>query len=611
MSALRAMALALAVAAASAAHAGVSLSVDRGTAAVKEQFYLILRAEGSRIGEPVMPHLDGLVIQRRPVSTRQQTSVNFINGRVQQNNVREWQYIAWATTPGKMEIPPAKVNIDGNDEISKPVTIEIQDAPPGGLSRPPAGARPMQNQPLQQEPQQEPAQPEPVRRARGDVTLDEVLLIESKVSKTSIYQGEALAYTVSYSVLEDASVRVAGDEGNRLNLPSVEGFYEAEIKKEEKRENRNEMSYITTVLTRPMFATKPGTFEIPPVLWSGRITAPTSLGPRSFRAERATDSYTIEVKPLPESPPNFSGAVGKLNISSSLEGGVVEQGKPKVFTIVIAGEGNIDAIPKPELPAMDWCHVSEPEITVNPLAGPLEFEKRFAYTLTPMRAEMHQIPQVDFVYFAPDIASYKTVSTKPLDVFVQAGEDEGKLVTVGGQSTPKTEAVDLLASDIAPLLPIAGGPTAAGANWPLNTIAFGLPPVTYLASLLYLRRKRRFDTDLGYARGMRAKARSRKRLSEAAHSKDPGEALFKALTGFLGDKFNLPDAGMTSQDVRIAMLEYGISAEVVEEYVKVLRTCERQRYSGAVLSAAEAAALTDAAVAALEHFESEVARKGR
>jgi hypothetical protein len=610
MPVLRAAVLTLVFAAASAAHAGVTLSVDRASAAVKEQFYLVLRAEGGRIGEPVMPHLDGLVIQRRPVSTRQQTSVNFINGRVQQNNVREWQYVAWATAPGKMEIPPAKVNIDGNDELSKPVTIDIEDAPAGGLSRPPGGGRPVQNLPLQNAQPQEPAQ-QPGRRPRGDVTLDEVLLIESSVSKTSIYQGEALAYSVSYSVLNDPSVRVAGDEGNRLNLPSVEGFYEAEIKKDEKQETRNEMAYITTVLSRPMFATKPGTFEIPPVVWSGRITAPTSLGPRSFRAERATEAYTIEVKPLPDSPPNFSGAVGKLNISASLEGGAVEQGKPKIFTVVIAGEGNIDAIPKPQLPAMDWCHVSEPEITVTPLAGPLEFEKRFAYTLTPMRPEMHQIPQVEFVYFAPDIESYKTVSTKPLDVFVQAGEDAGKLVVVGGQSAPKADAVELLASDLAPLLPLDDAPEPVGPHWPLNTLAFGGPPLGFLAGLVYLRRQRRFATDLGYARGMRAKARSRKRLSEAAHSKDPGEALFKALTGFLGDKFNLPDAGMTSQDVRTAMLEYGISAEVVEEYVKVLRTCERQRYSGAVLSGAEAVALTEAAVAALEHFETEVAGKGR
>lgn len=600
-----AISLALVFAAASAAHAGVTLSVDRNSAAVKEQFYLIVRAEGSRIGEPVMPHLDGLVIQRRPSSTRQQTSVNFINGRVQQSNVREWQYVAWATVKGKMEIPPVKVTIDGNDELSQAVTIDIQDGPPGGLNRRPGALMPQQQEPQQPEPA-----PQPQARNRGpqgEVTLEDVLLIRSEVSKTSIYQGEALNYRVNYSVLDDPSVRVAGDEGNRLNLPSVEGFYEAEIKKQERRDTINEMSYYTTVLERPMFATKPGTFEIPPVQWSGRITAPTALGPRSFRAERVTDKFTIEVKPLPESPANFSGAVGKLNISASLEGGVVEQGKPKSLTIIIAGEGNIDAIPKPQLPAMDWCHLSEPDISVNPLAGALEFEKRFVYALTPMRPDMHQIPQVDFVYFAPDLGSYKTVSTKPIDVFVQPAEDAGKLVVVGGQGAAKNESAELLASDIAPLLTLDGAPAPAGADWPVNAAAFGLPPVAFLAGLAYIRRQRRFATDQGYARGMRARARSRKRLSEAAHSKDPGEALFKALTGFLGDKFNLPDAGMTSQDVRAAMLNYGVSAEVVEEYVKVLRTCERQRYSGAVLSPAEAAALTEAAVSALEHFEAEVA----
>ena len=64
---------------------------------------------------------------------------------------------------------------------------------------------------------------------------------------------------------------------------------------------------------------------------------------------------------------------------------------------------------------------------------------------------------------------------------------------------------------------------------------------------------------------------------------------------------------MTSHDVRAAMEAQGYTPALVDEYVKVLRTCERQRYAGASLTPDETAALTQAAESALEHLERETA----
>ena len=497
--------LAALIALAAPAFADVKLSLDRKSAIVRETFYLIVRAEGSRIGEPVLPHTENLVIQRKPVTSGQQTSVSFINGKVQQNNIREWQYEAWATSPGTLEIPPVKVTVDGVDALSAPATIQIQDTPTG------APIAPGQAAPNQPAPPQE---PQPGKRGRGqrtpkeELSIDDVVQIEASITKTKVYQGEALAFTVKFRRMDDPSIFVRGDQGNMITLPTVEGFYEAEISRDERNEEIDGINYVTTTFTRPMFATKPGTVTVPPVTWSGRVTAPTAIGPRSFRADRTTEPINIEVAPLPDSPPNFSGAVGRFTISGQMEGGAVEVGKPRKYSIIIAGEGNMDAISKPALPAMEWCHVSEPEVAVNPLKGPLEFEKRYAFTLTPMRGELQQVPQVDFCFFAPDLGAYKTVSTKQLDVFVQAATEADELVTAGGQASVQLGAVDLLNTDIAPIIETAGPLAPAGSHAPLNTLAFGTPPLAFVASLVYLRRQRRFATDLGYARGVRARSRS-------------------------------------------------------------------------------------------------------
>ncbi|MFM1919737.1 MAG: hypothetical protein RLZZ303_1371 [Candidatus Hydrogenedentota bacterium] len=584
-----------------AVQAAVTATPDRRSAGVKEAFYIIVRAEGTRIGEPVLPHADGLVIQRRPVSTRQQTSVNFINGRVQQNNVREWHYEAWGTQKGDLEVPPIKVVIDGQEEFSKPFTMQISDTP--AVQQPTPGARPQ----LRPEP---PSRPQPAQESRPPVGVDDLLILKCEVSSSEVYEGEAVNLVVTFARLEDPGVIVRGDQGNSIVLPTVEGFYESEIKRDERVETINGYPYVVTTFSRPMFATRPGDAVLPSVTWTGRVTAPSSLGPRSYRIERVTEPITIKVKPLPPRPPEFSGAVGRFNVSAELEPGEVEQGEPKVFTVTIAGSGNVDAIAKPTLPPMDWCHVGEPEASVSALAGPLEFEKKFAYTLTPVQGDRQVIPELKFTYFAPDIGSYKTLATRPIEVDVKIAKDEGQLVAVGGSNAQARSTVEVLNTDIEPLLPAEGSLAPAGSHLPLNTIGFGAPPLVFLAGLLWIRRSRRLATDVGYARGLRARTRSEKLLKAAASSKDPGEALFKALTGFVGDKLNLADAGLTSQDVRDVMVKGGFGDSLVEEYVKVLRTCERYRYAGQAMTPVEVAALTESAYSALDHLERET-RGGR
>jgi len=600
---LRTLTLCASVALAASVHAAVSVTTDKRIAGVNEVFYLVVRAEGSRIGDPILPQAEGLVINRTPVNSSQQTSVNFINGRVQQSHVREWVYEAWATATGSVEIPPVKVTIGGQDELSEPVTMQIQQQPAGNprtqTQTPSAPGTPRSLMEQFFTPQRQPSRGTAIR---GDVDPEKMLILESAVTKTSVYEGEAFALVITFGRVDDPSVILRGDQGTQLMLPSVSGVYEAEPTREERAEQRDQLPYQFTIFTRAMAATQPGVITIPPLDWTGRVTLPTALGPRTFSLQRSTQAHTVEVKPLPERPGNFSGAVGEFTIAALLEAGPVLQGTPKELRIVVAGEGNPDAISRPTLPEMRWCHLSEPKVEVAPLSGALEFEKRFTYALTPLEAGAQVIPEIPFSYFAPDSGTYDIARTNAISLEVTPAKDASQLVVVGGQ----TGAATMMQAGELDIEPPLGAPETLArtrASWPMNLTGFGLPPLLFAAAWTSVRRRRRFATDVGYAPLMRAQARSRERLNEALRSQEPAAALFKALTGFLGDKLNLPDAGMTSQDVREAMTRRGYAPELVEEYVSVLRSCERASYAGAALEPEAAAQLYTAAESALSHLE--------
>ena len=213
------------------------------------------------------------------------------------------------------------------------------------------------------------------------------------------------------------------------------------------------------------------------------------------------------------------------------------------------------------------------------------------------------------MYFAPELGSYKTLSAKPIEVNIEESEDSGNLVVVGGSRSEQRGVLEVLGNDIAPIIPAHQGLNRPGPRLAVDSTLGSLPPLAYAACLMLLRHRRRLEEDTGYARTRRARSRGMKRLRRVAKSDDPAEELYRALAGFLGDKLNVEDAGMTSQDASAALREYRFSDGVHDPYVKILRECERHRYAGGTLSPQEIQALTEAGAKAMDDFEAELAER--
>ncbi|MFC1569786.1 hypothetical protein ACFL4L_06090, partial [bacterium] len=53
----------------------------------------------------------------------------------------------------------------------------------------------------------------------------------------------------------------------------------------------------------------------------------------------------------------------------------------------------------------------------------------------------------------------------------------------------------------------------------------------------------------------------------------------KALMGFIGNKLNIAEAGMISEEVKTALEKRSVSASVIEATFSVLQTCDYQRFA--------------------------------
>ncbi len=148
---------------------------------------------------------------------------------------------------------------------------------------------------------------------------------------------------------------------------------------------------------------------------------------------------TIIVKPLPEMnrPPDFTGAIGKFSISSSIAPGTIPAYGIALLKVEVKGIGNIPLIGAPiinwpaGIDSMDMRSIDSFDKTVAPLQGIKTFEFRFS----PATSGNFTIPPVTFSYFDPALKSYKTISSAYISFEVIPGnviKDNASLKAAGG-----------------------------------------------------------------------------------------------------------------------------------------------------------------------------------
>ncbi len=576
-----------------AAGPSVTLRVERTTVQLNTPFMILIEASGGRVENPVIPDVDGLKIDQYPSHTSSRTEVSIVNFSSSVIRVRELGYGAEATRTGKVQIPPIGVRIDGRLLHTQPVVLNVVDVPAPTVGRP--SYRGVSRTPI------------PPRERSGsketELAWERLAFITSTVDKGEVYQGEPVLLRLQlWRILADG-VSVGARRGADLRYPDTEGFYATTFEPRVSREEQDGWTYEVAEYRQLLYPTVRGELTIGPWHWEGSARALTRLGTQQRNYDLDTPPITITVRPLPDPPPGFSGAVGNFNFEARVSRTEVIQGTPIRLEMTITGQGNPKAVGEPQLSSIDGAYVSDPEKETQPLGDGVSVVKTIVYSITALEPGEMTIPETGFCYFDPDSETYETLKNGPFTVHVLASAESERRVLGGEPFLMEEGSVDVIGEDIQPIVTNPGRLRPYRTSAAAGAAVLVAPALGYSVLGLWMRRKRRFERDIGFARDYRAKSKCRKRLKAVEQSNKSSEDLYRALIGFVADKFDMPEAGMTSADAQELFRSKGIGAELVTTFTKVLQACERARYADARLSQDEVRALTHAALSTIDGLD--------
>ena len=132
-----------------------------------------------------------------------------------------------------------------------------------------------------------------------------------------------------------------------------------------------------------------------------------------------SDPIKIEVSSLSDIPQNFTGAVGKFTLNSSLSNSNIDEGSPTVFKVLLNGQGNLSNIGRPKITFPDDIDVFEGETKVeknisDDFSGSIIWE----YNLIPRKNGIFMIDAIEIPFFNSVTKSWSNASSKDIKLKV-------------------------------------------------------------------------------------------------------------------------------------------------------------------------------------------------
>ena len=533
------------------------------------------------------PSFEGFDVIAGPAESSGQ-SIQIVNGAMTKSINYTITYVLLPQAAGNVTVGAAEVTVDGTVYRSNALPIEIVNE---GKS---PGAGGTQSRPREDS--------SPDVTAQNQIAKDDILL-RAVVSRTSVYKGEPLR--VTFKLYE--RVPVVGY--NDVKFPSFNGFWAQELNTDNARRQRetfNGKVYETLVAKEYLlYPQQAGTFVIEPaeltavaqVVVPGRRNVDPFFGggpdfvnvPRKVQSPR----INIAVKPLPAgAPASFSGAVGSFTMDAVLPQERLAANSAATYTVKISGTGNLTFVqaPKLTLPASFEQYNVKTTESINTSAAGISGYRQFEYPFIARAEGTYEVEPVEFSYFDPSRMQYMTLKSKALELEITPdAKGGGDAPVVQGRGMSKEE-VKLLGQDIrfiklgSPQLRSVREPFLfSAAYWVLFFGILILFAMVYVA----LRRQIRESQNVALLRGKRAnkvavqRFRAAKRYMEEQNRHAFYEEMLRALWGYMSDKFNIPVANLTKENVREELHKRGVSSEELQRFTAIITKCDEAQYSPA------------------------------
>ena len=532
------------------------------------------------------PSFKGLSVLSGPNASTQR-SVSIVNGQMSQSTTTGFTYILLADVEGTFNIGGASCSVDGKKITCPGFTITVEKSNPNNQQQNAYGSSRSNRQSAQQ----------PAQSSNID---SKSLFARASISKNNPYQGEQVIIT--YKIYTQISL----SQYQIDKLPGNKGFWSEDLTKDgnihQYEETVDGRRYMVAEIRRgALFAQESGKLTIEPLdldvlalvqrqrqrtgsiwdLFDDPFFNPTQAVEKHLR----TNSINVRVKPLPNAPEGFNGAVGNFSIKAETDTRQVRANEAITYRLTISGAGNLMLIDAPNINFPKVFEAYDPQINdhITRNNNGISGSRTFEWILIPRNHGDYEIPAVTFVFFDPNTGRYVTKKLPAIPVHIDKG-DPNSMKSV----TSTKNEVKLLNSDINYIQ------TNPGRLFPTNRkdvfpwwfwLTLLLIVVATAAAIIIGRRRQAQLQDIAGMRLRRATKMARKRLKTAAAYLYTGddnrfyEEIYKAIWGCLADKYNIQLSRLSSDTVRDCLSEKQVPEEQQQRILQTLQKVDFARFA--------------------------------
>ena len=211
--------------------------------------------------------------------------------------------------------------------------------------------------------------------------------------------------------------------------------------------------------------------------------------------------------------------------------------------------------------------------------------KTIEYLAIPRHAGSFKIPPVEFTYFDLKSNSYKTLKTQAYELKVAKGQ--GNADQVIADFTNK-ESVKVLGKDIR-FIKLGDTSLTRKGDFFFGTISYWMwyliPFVLFVAFVIVYRKQAMENANVAKVKTKKANKVATKRMKLAgkllAENKKNEfyDEVLKALWGYISDKLNIPVSMLSKDNIEAELAKYGVSNELIADFIHALNECEFARYA--------------------------------
>ncbi|HET8838213.1 MAG TPA: BatD family protein [Flavobacteriaceae bacterium] len=508
------------------------------------------------------PPFTGFTVVAGP---NQSISNTWINGR--SSYKKTYSYYLQPNQTGKFTIGQAEITINGKVYKTTPIEIMVSAA----VASPNTG------------------------NSAESVASENIHLV-AEISDTSPYLNEGI--TVVYKLYVSPQISVSN--WRPIDNPTYADFWSQNIdinRLQPKQGMYKGEAYRYVVLRKTvLYPQKTGKLEMEPLRLSVTVDVPTDkfdiFGRRQYeRIDKiiAAGGQSISVKPLPNQgkPTSFTGAVGDFEFKVSPSKRTLKASESLRIDVEVSGKGNLKLFDLPKLTVPSALELYDPEhsedvsTNLNGMYGNITD----SYTVVPRAKGKYPIPPLEFSYFDPETASYKTLKSEEIVLNVEAGPKIP--LAVGNNLSEASNKQPIVAANQFRYIKLDANLKPLKEKHFFGSKLFWIlliAPLVLIPFIIFFGKKYREKAgDITGNRLKKADKLARKYLSAAkknlGNKKAFYEALELALHNYLKAKLHIQTSEMSKTNIKELLLERGAQEETSQEFIALLENCEYARYA--------------------------------